>query len=404
MYILPKFLSKIIKKDGFILISFNGQKFVIGQPKKNKPLEVRISKKVSELKCVMHSEKWIPEYIISKDITFNSKNGIEDFLTICISNVGRGNINFFNDFTSRIKSIFRRLLSANSGKRNKSSVSFHYDIPSQVYKYMLGKTMMYSCAFWDKGGPEYQTLDDAQYAKINFLKKKLRLTNSDNLLDIGTGNGQFILKCAEEYNIPMHGISLSEEQLKIAKEEQKKLNLGNANINFEIKDFKDVKDKTYSKIISIGQFEHQNPQDDGYFKYFKKIYDLLTKNGIAVIHYIGLNTSQRPENDFIQRHIFPHGSCKSFSSVIPAIERSGLILADVDIWRKMYHFTLLEWHKNFMEKKKEITKIMGEKFIRVYRIYLWGCAQAFLHDLQVMQLTLTKKIDTVPITKNYLFN
>ncbi len=140
----------------------------------------------------MHSEKWIPEYIISKDITFNSENGIEDFLTICISNVGRGNINFFNDFTSRIKSIFRRLLSANSGKRNKSSVSFHYDIPSQVYKYMLGKTMMYSCAFWDKGGPEYQTLDDAQYAKINFLKKKLRLTNSDNLLDIGTGNGQFI--------------------------------------------------------------------------------------------------------------------------------------------------------------------------------------------------------------------
>jgi len=121
MYILPKFLSKIIKKDGFILISFNGQKFVIGQPKKNKPLEVRISKKVSELKCVMHSEKWIPEYIISKDITFNSENGIEDFLTICISNVGRGNINFFNDFTSRIKSIFRRLLSANSGKRNKSS-------------------------------------------------------------------------------------------------------------------------------------------------------------------------------------------------------------------------------------------------------------------------------------------
>ena len=110
MYILPKFLSKIIKKDGFILISPSGQKFIIGEPKKKgDPLEVKVSKKVSELKCLLHSEKWIPEYIISEDITFNKETGIEDFLTICIDNVSRGNINFFNDFTSKAKSIFRQL-------------------------------------------------------------------------------------------------------------------------------------------------------------------------------------------------------------------------------------------------------------------------------------------------------
>ena len=401
MYILPKFLSKIIKKDGFILISSSGQKFIIGEPKKDKPLEVKVSKKVSELKCLLHSEKWIPEYIISEDITFNTENGIEEFLTICISNVGRGNINFFNDFTSKAKSIFRQLFSKNSAKSN---IAFHYDIPSQVYKYMLGSSMMYSCAYFNKGGPENQTLDEAQNAKVDFLKRKLRLNNSDNLLDIGAGNGHFILKCAEEHNIPMYGISLSEEQTKVAKEKQKELNLGNADIKFEIKDFKDIKDKTYSKIISIGQFEHCLRKNNGYEKYFKKIYDLLTENGIAVIHYIGSNTKPRAQNEFIQRHIFPNGFCPSLSQVIPAIEKSGLILADVDVWRKHYFFTLIEWHKNFMNKKKEITKLMGEKFTRIYRIYLWGCAQAFLHDLQVFQLTLTKKIDTVPVTKEYLFN
>ena len=401
MYFLPKFLSKVIKNDGFILISHQNQKFIIGNPKKNKPLEVNVSKNVSEIKCVMHSEKWIPEYIISKDITFSS-GSLEDFLTILLDNKGRGNVNFFNNFISQTKSIYRRLMSFDSRKRNKESIGFHYDIPSQVYKYMLGESMMYSCAYWDKGGPEYQTLDDAQYEKINFLKKKLRLTDEDSLLDIGCGNGTFILKCAEEHNIPMHGVSLSEEQTKVAKEKQKEKNLGNADITFEVKDFKDIKDKTYSKIISIGQFEHQDSRN--YNKYFKKINSLLKENGIAVIHYIGSNTAPKPANEFIQRYIFPFGRCPSFSEVMPEIEKAGLILSDIDVWRKHYYYTLLEWHKNFMSKKVEITKLMGEKFTRIYRIYLWGCAQAFLNDLQVMQLTLTKKIDTAPITKKYLFN
>ena len=400
MYFLPKFLSKVIKKDGFILISHQNQKFIIGNPKKNKPLEVNVSKNVSEIKCVMHSEKWIPEYIISKDITFSS-GSLEDFLTILLDNKGRGNVNFFNNFISQTKSIYRRLMSFDSRKRNKESIGFHYDIPSQVYKYMLGESMMYSCAYWDKGGPDKQTLTEAQNAKINFLKKKLLINDRDKLLEVGFGNGSFLLSIAEEHNIPLHGISLSEEQTKVAKKKQKEKNLDNANITFEVKDFKDMKGKNlYSKLISIGQMEHSL----NLRSYFKKIYDLLTENGIAVIHYIGSNTVPRPENAFIKKYIFPLGRCPSLSEVLPAIESSGLICADIDVWRKHYYYTLLEWHKNFMNKKEKITKLMGEKFTRIYRMYLWGCAQSFLNDLQVMQLTLTKKIDTVPITKKYLFN
>ena len=225
MNILLKFFSKLIKKDGFIFVTPNKRKIIIGKPEKNIPLEVKFSKNVSQLKCVAHSDKWIPEYIISEDITFD-KGTLEDFISICIKNKGRGNINFFNNFISKSISFYRKLFSLNTTKRNKKSVSFHYDIPSQVYKYMLGETMMYSCAYWDKGGPGMQTLDDAQYSKINFLKKKLRLTEKDTLLDIGFGNGTFILKCAEQYNIPMYGVSLSEEQTKVAKEAQIKKSLG----------------------------------------------------------------------------------------------------------------------------------------------------------------------------------
>ena len=400
MHLLPKLLSKIIKQDGFILIrEKDSRKFLIGTPTKAKPLEVKISNKASELRLVLYPEKWFPEYIISGDITFTN-GSLEDFITIAVNNKGRGNINLFNDFISNAKSICRRLFFFNTRARNKKSVGFHYDIPSQVYEYMLGESMMYSCAYWNKGGPDKQTLTEAQYEKINYLKKKLLINESDSLLDVGFGNGTFLFKIAEEYNIPLHGVSLSVEQMKVAKEKQKEKNLDNANITFEIKDFKDIKDKKFSKISSIGQMAHSLNYKD----YFKKIYDLLTDNGIAVIHYIGSNNFPRPENDFIQKYIFPFGHCPSLSEVLPAVEKSGLICADIDIWRKHYYYTLLEWHKNFMNKKEKIARLMGEKFTKIYRIYLWGTAQSFLNDLQVMQLTLTKKIDTIPITKKYLFN
>ena len=401
MHLLPKFLSKIIKQDGFVLTRENdSRKFLIGSPLVSKPLEVKISKKASELNLLLYPDKWFPEYIISEDITFTNGT-LENFLSICINNKGRENINIFNSLISNIASIYRRLLSFDTREKNKRSIGFHYDIPSQVYEYMLGESMMYSCAYWNKGGPDKQTLTEAQNAKIDFLKKKLLINDRDKLLEVGFGNGSFLLSIAEEHNIPLHGISLSEEQTKIAKKKQKEKNLDNANIIFEVKDFKDIKGKNlYSKICSVGQMEHSL----NLRSYFKKIYDLLTENGIAVIHYIGSNTVPRPGNDFIQKYIFPNGHCPSLSDVIPAIEKSGLLLADVDIWRKHYFYTLVEWHKNFMNKKEKITKLMGEKFTRIYRIYLWGCAQSFLNDLQVMQLTLTKKIDVVPITKKYLFN
>ena len=101
MYLLPKFLSKIIKHDGFVLTKENDpRKFLIGNPTKVKPLEVKISKKASELKLVLYPEKWIPEYIISEDITF-TQGTLEDFISIVISNKGRGNLSFFNDFISK---------------------------------------------------------------------------------------------------------------------------------------------------------------------------------------------------------------------------------------------------------------------------------------------------------------
>ena len=138
MYFLTKFLSKIIKQDGFVLTRENdSRKFLIGTPLVSKPLEVKISKKVSELKLLLHPEKWFPEYIISEDITFTNGT-LEDFISITIHNKGRGTISFFNEFISKAKSIYRLLFFFSTKKRNKKSkIAFHYDIPSQVYECML---------------------------------------------------------------------------------------------------------------------------------------------------------------------------------------------------------------------------------------------------------------------------
>ena len=149
MYLLPKFLSKIIKQDGFVLTRENdSRKFLIGNPSNAKPLEVKLSKKASELKLLLHPEKWFAEYIISEDITF-ANGSLEDFITIAINNKGRENINIFNTFISKAQSIRRSFLSFDTRTRSRKSIGFHYDIPKQVYEYMLGDTMMYSCAYWD---------------------------------------------------------------------------------------------------------------------------------------------------------------------------------------------------------------------------------------------------------------
>ena len=401
MYILPKFLSKLIKQDGFVLISHSKEKFVIGNPLKKDPMEVKILKKGMELKLALYPEKYFPEGLIHGDIVID-KGTIEDFITITMDNIGRGNISFINEVFSKAKSLIRLFFYYDSKFKSKKDIGYHYDIDPQVFKWMLGESMVYSCAYWDKGGPEKQSLEDAQRAKLKFIQKKLMFNDQDTLLDIGSGFGSFIFSVAENYNIPIYGVTLSKEQIKFCQERQQKLNLGNSNISFQLKDFRDLEGQKFSKISSIGQFEHCNSKL--YRSYFKKIYDLLTETGIAIVHYIGSNTSPGPESEFIQRYIFPHGRCPSLSEVIPAVEKSGLILSDIDTWRVHYHHTLNEWYKRFMDKKKEITKLMGEKFVRVFRIYLHGCSRTFLHDLQVYQLTLTKKIDKVPITKNYLYN
>ena len=172
MYFLTKFLSKIIKQDGFVLTRENdSRKFLIGTPLLSKPLEVKISKKVSELKLLLHPDKWFPEYIISEDITFTNGT-LEDFITIAIHNKGRKNINMFNSLISNVKSIYRRLLSFNTRSGKKKSIGFHYDIPSQVYEYMLGESMIYSCAYWNKGGPWQTNVNRSSKCKNKFFKEK----------------------------------------------------------------------------------------------------------------------------------------------------------------------------------------------------------------------------------------
>mgnify|MGYP000415654367 FL=1 len=171
MYIVAKLLTKIIKQDGFILISPSNEKFVIGNPLKKEPMEVKILKKNISLKLALYPEKYFPEGIIGGDIVINNGT-IEDFITITMDNIGRGNISFVNDFFSKLKSLVRMFFYYDSKLKSKKNLSYHYDIHPQVFKWMLGENMTYSCAYWDKGGPDKQTLEDAQRAKLKFIQKK----------------------------------------------------------------------------------------------------------------------------------------------------------------------------------------------------------------------------------------
>ena len=282
------------------------------------------------------------------------------------------------------------LLQLNFIKKSKNNVATHYDLSDNLYDLFLDETRQYSCAYFEN---DTDSLKQAQLNKMDRLSDKLHLKKADKVLDIGCGWGSLSRYMAENYDCTVKGISLSEEQIKFCnkkKENFKKNDL----INYSLQDYRD-ESNSYHKIVSVGMFEHVGKPF--YATFFKKIYDLLDENGIAIIHTIGNLRTPKITPTFIRKYIFPGGYIPALSEIMPAIERSGLIISDIEVLRLHYAKTLANWYKNFKKAEKEVLKIYDQRFIRMWEAYLNLSELSFIKgDNVVFQLVLTKKRDTFP--------
>jgi len=284
---------------------------------------------------------------------------------------------------------------ANERRTARKNVAHHYDLSDELYRRFLDADMQYSCAYFAR--PD-MTLEEAQLAKKRHIAAKLAIEPGMKILDIGCGWGGMALTLAEETGAEVDGVTLSVEQLAVAKERAEARGLANR-ARFSLTDYRDVND-TYDRIVSVGMFEHVGRPN--YQDYFDGVARLLKDDGVALIHAIG-----RPEvgvtNAWVAKYIFPGGYSPALSEVLPAIERAGLIVTDVEILRLHYAETLKHWRARFAAHRAEIADLYDERFCRMFEFYLGIAEQSFRARRQfVWQIQVAKNVDAVPITRDYI--
>ena len=277
------------------------------------------------------------------------------------------------------------------------NVSHHYDLDESLFRAFLDQDMHYSCAYFRT--PE-QTLEAAQSAKCEHIRKKLCLKPGQKVLDIGSGWGSLGLYLAEQEDVQVTGLTLSNEQLGVAKEHAIQRGLDNQ-VEFRLEDYRNHQGE-YDAVVSVGMFEHVGLRNfDGYFN---KVGNLLSKDGVAMIHTIGHMDRPAATNPWIRRHIFPGGYIPAISEITTAIERSPLVFADIEVWRQHYALTLKEWNRRFQAVRSEFARDKGERFCRIWEFYLLSCQTAFeVESLVVYQLQLSINNASVPTTRDYLY-
>ena len=294
--------------------------------------------------------------------------------------------------------IINPLFQLNFTNKSKYNAASHYDLSDELYDLFLDDTRQYSCAYFENSN---NSLKQAQINKMNRLSDKLLLNSKDSILDIGCGWGSLSLHMSNKYNCKVKGISLSQEQIKYCNLQKQKHN-ENDLLEYSIKDYRN-EDTKYTKIVSVGMFEHVGKP---FFNaYFKKIYNLLEEDGIAVIHTIGNIRTPKITAAFIRKYISPGGYIPTLSEIMPAIEKSGLIISDIEVLRLHYAKTLSHWYKNFKKAEDKVLKIYDKKFIRMWEAYLNLSEHTFVKgDNVIFQLVLTKKRDSFPLVRHKINN
>ncbi len=401
--LVAQLFSKIFKNDGIILVDYAGQKYICGNPVSNKPITVKLLKKNLNWKLVVNPDLSFPEAYMNGDIVIENAS-LREFLDLAFKNIGRKEITTSAYIIKKIFQLWRFLSNYNLPLKSKKDIQHHYDVGGQkgekLYDIFLDKKhRQYSCAYFKNSN---ETLEQAQQNKIDHIIKKLNIKPGQKILDIGCGWGGLAFEMARQKQCEVLGISLSENQIKYCKEKSKEFNLDNQ-VSFELIDYRHVKGK-FDRIVSVGMAEHLGKKF--YNIYFKKINDLLKDEGVGLIHTIGSVDRPQPPAPFIQKYIFPGGIVPSLSDLISPIEKTGLIVNDIETLIRHYDKTLDGWLERFLNKRSEIKDLFDEKFVKCWEFYLASCASAFKYrDLVVFQLQLVKNFDAIPSNRrDYIYS
>ena len=394
--LLRMFLDHTVRKGALEVVDPAGKvhRFGDGGPVS---VRVRFASRAVERAVVLNPQMRLGEAFMDGGFTVEH-GSIYDFVALILANDTNPAPSWLASFLPRFRYLTRRLRMINTRKRARQNAAHHYDLDRRLYSLFLDKDLQYSCAYFET--PDIG-IDEAQAAKKRHLAAKLRLEPGMRVLDIGCGYGGLGLYLAETHGVEVTGITLSTEQLAVANERAKERGLADR-AKFLLEDYREIGGR-FDRIVSVGMFEHVGL--DNYPTFFKHCFDLLSDDGIMVLHSVGRIHGPVHTNSWVEKYIFPGGASPSLSEAAPVIEKSGFVLSDLEVLRLHYAETLKAWRTRFMARRDEAKALYDERFCRMWEFYLAGFEAAFRYDdLVVFQFQLAKHLDTVPRTRKYLYS
>jgi cyclopropane-fatty-acyl-phospholipid synthase len=297
-------------------------------------------------------------------------------------------------------------IKAHSKAENRDAIRFHYDVSNEFYALWLDRAMVYSCAYFEN--PEVD-LESAQQAKLDHICRKLALRPGEKFLDIGCGWGALVIHAARHYGVRAHGVTLSSQQLNIARERIEKAGLGGS-VSVELMDYRDLPGQAlYDKIASVGMFEHVGLKNLPV--YFSTVHRLLKPRGLFLNHGITHDSEGWQPNvstEFINRYVFPDGQLDTISNVQRVMEHAKFEIADVEGLRPHYALTLRHWVARLERNRALALQYVNEATYRVWRLYMSACALQFESgEIGIYQVLASKRAAGVldlPLTRRHLYH
>ena len=383
----------IVKRGQLQVTTSRGTGFTVGDGTGTR-VAVRFTSPRAERAVLLNPELKLGEAYM--DGTFVIEQGsIADFFQLILSQDRMNKGPRWARPRARARHQWRRLQQHNPRRRAQRNVSHHYDLDARLYSLFLDSDRQYSCAYFES---PTATLDDAQLAKKRHLAAKLLLRDpGKRVLDIGSGWGGLALYLAQVASARVTGITLSHEQLDIARGRAGEQGL---DVEVRMQDYRDVTER-YDRIVSVGMFEHVGV---GYYPaFFRKSARMLADDGVMVLHSIGRSEGPSSTNPWISKYIFPGGYIPALSEVLPAIERAGLLVTDIEILRLHYAETLKAWRERVLAHREQVERLYDARFVRMWEFYLAGAEMSFREqNLMVFQIQLSKRQGIVPITRGYI--
>ena len=392
---LARALSSLVKSGDLTVLDAGGKMHRFGIPGQDPKSVIRLHDKALHHKLLIYPDLYLGEAYMNGTLTLE-EGGLNDFLTLLAMNVSVAKPTLPERIAEKFIPLLQRIQQHNTIGQAQRNVAYHYDISVKLFELFLDKNMQYSCAYYTK--PD-NNLDQAQLDKMYHIASKLCLKPGMKVLDAGSGWGGLAIYLARTMGVEVTGVTLSAEQLKKATERVKEAGFQDK-IHFYQKDFREMTG-SFDRIVSVGMLEHIGV---GFYKqFFAKTNELLTAGGIALIHSIGSPEGPRTSNAWMRKYIFPGGYAPALSEIARVVEKSGLLMTDIEILQLHYAYTLRDWQKKFRDNWKTAAALFDERFCRMWEFFLVSAEMEFrYYRTAVFQIQLSKNVNAIPATRDYM--